>query len=113
MRTNLLRGAATLTLLAGTLCFAGGSSASPSRLATLPGRLVFEESSTPCHNGHCRTHISVMNADGSGRKTLTTNRYSDDLSPQWSPDRRRIAFDHRAKNPHDDGLEVMKRNGTG
>ena len=37
--------------------------------------------------------IYVMNADGSGKRSLTRDRANDDL-PTWSPDGRRIAFLH-------------------
>jgi Tol biopolymer transport system component len=52
-----------------------------------------------------------MNADGSGRVQLTDNRLTE-LSPSWSPDGERIAF----QRPAADGLGVeiwsMKTDGT-
>src|SRR5438067_766371 len=110
MLSMVPRGLVVVAALAVTCVLAGATAAS--RQAAPRGRIVFEESSTPC-SGHCRTHITVMNADGLGRKMLTTNGYSDDEAPKWSPDGRLIVFSHGAKNARAGGLEVMKANGTG
>jgi TolB protein len=37
-------------------------------------------------------NLAVMNADGFGRRQLTTSGPSSDGGPAWSPDRRRVAF---------------------
>jgi Tol biopolymer transport system component len=37
-------------------------------------------------------NLAVMNADGFGRRQLTTSGSSSDGGPAWSPDRRRVAF---------------------
>lgn len=53
-----------------------------------------------------RSHIYVMDADGSGTKQLTTGGH-DDVNPTWSPDGSRLAFER------DRTLWVMAADGTG
>jgi Tol biopolymer transport system component len=58
----------------------------------------------------CGGEVCVMNADGSGRRTLTRHP-AYDLTPSWSPDGRRIAFasDRDRNGP----LEVYVMNANG
>src|SRR5262249_26467527 len=54
--------------------------------------------------------VCVMNADGSGRRTLTRHP-ANDFQPSWSPDGRRIAF---ASNPEgNSGVYVDNADGSG
>ena len=54
--------------------------------------------------------ISVMNADGSGRYSLTDDVW-DDYEPAWSPDGTNIAY--RAAESGDWGIWVMSADGSG
>ena len=57
--------------------------------------------------------IYVMEADGSNQQNLT-NDPSDDGSPSWSPDGKRIVFDsdrHAGGNPHGIDIYVMDTDG--
>src|SRR5439155_24055608 len=56
------------------------------------------------------SHIYVMNADGTGRKSLTAGP-ADDFSPTWSPDRSKIAF--ATDRDGDYEIYVMNADGTG
>ena len=55
--------------------------------------------------------IAVINADGSGLRTLTRNR-SDEFGPTWSPNGRRIAFDCAgARRGSESDIHVINRDG--
>ncbi len=57
-------------------------------------------------------HIWVMNADGSGLTPLTSAPGFDD-TPVWSPDSRRIAFQHTPTQSNLSGIYLMTADGTG
>ena len=57
--------------------------------------------------------IWVMNADGSGARTLThPGKGVEDLRPAWSPDGGRIAFDRRGQRSGHDDIWIVKSDGT-
>jgi dipeptidyl aminopeptidase/acylaminoacyl peptidase len=56
-------------------------------------------------------HIVLMNADGTKRVQLTTNRQFL-LSPAWSPDGRRIAYVASSSSGHGSHIAVMSPDGT-
>jgi Tol biopolymer transport system component len=59
----------------------------------------------------CGGEVCVMNADGSGRRTLTRHP-AYNFEPSWSPDGRRIAFaSNRDRNG--DSLDVYVMNASG
>jgi TolB protein len=57
-----------------------------------------------------RGHLSVINANGSGLRTLTKG-LTDDDSPAWSPNGRRIAF-ISSRSPTKVDIHVVNRNGS-
>ena len=61
-------------------------------------RIVYVGVRPRCEADACR-EIYVANADGGGRRRLTTNE-AEDGSPSWSADGQRIAF-HSTRNAHD------------
>ena len=67
-------------------------------------RIAFVSGVMPTGAGGCcvKVAIYVMNADGSGKRRLSSGG-----SPSWSPDGRQIAFDRRG------GINVMNADGTG
>lgn len=46
-----------------------------------------------------RSHLWVMNADGSGKRQLTRHEIADDYEPTWSPDGRVILFRRTLRTP--------------
>jgi Tol biopolymer transport system component len=70
----------------------------------LTGNLEYSEA------GWLVTEIAVMNADGTGKERLTTNR-TPDFSPAWSPEGSKIAF----VSEHGGGIGtyVINPDGTG
>src|SRR5687768_12962029 len=67
---------------------------------TLEGRLTFS----------AEGDVWVMNADGSGRRRLTSDPEMD-FDPSWSPDGSRIAF--RSHRDGDEEVYVMAADGSG
>ena len=63
---------------------------------------------TWCSWKRCHTEIYVMNADGSGQRSLTRNPRRDD-GPAWSPDGRAIAF----LSDRDGNYEIYVMNADG
>jgi Tol biopolymer transport system component len=62
-------------------------------------------------NSGTNYEVYVMNSDGSGRTNITNRPLSDDYNPDWSPDRRKIAF----TSTRDDGnfeIYIMNADGT-
>jgi TolB protein len=61
-------------------------------------RIAYVADRPGCEADAC-SEIYTANADGGGRRRLTTNE-AEDGSPSWSPDGQRVAF-HSTRNSHD------------
>lgn len=81
----------------------------PFHRSAASGQIAFIQGSPPCVNGDCISKLVVVNPDGSGLRTLRSQR--DDATPQWSPNGGEIAFTH-GTNRGCCELMVMKADGS-
>jgi Tol biopolymer transport system component len=76
-------------------------------------RIAFQRSSS---TSTTNTEITVMKADGSGRRNLTATPSVSEQDPTWAPDGTRIAFaaNHsKTDNSTDNEIWVINADGTG
>jgi dipeptidyl aminopeptidase/acylaminoacyl peptidase len=66
-----------------------------------------------CVSGPQQLDLMVMNADGSNQRAIVSERWVDNLNPDWSPDGTQLVFTRCNLKTNEKGIYIVNVDGTG